>query len=112
MKPEGCATLLGTIRSLLDGKIQVSEQMSGRILEAFSSPAPTKKTGVAGLSDREFEVFELLGIGLTTHKIAKHLHLSPKTVDAHRTNVKDKLHVTKMPELIAGTTNWVASQRP
>ncbi|MEI6070820.1 MAG: response regulator transcription factor [Verrucomicrobiae bacterium] len=112
MKHEGGAKLLGTIRSVLDGKIQVSEQMSGRILEAFSSPAPTKKTGVAGLSDREFEVFELLGIGLTTHKIAKRLHLSPKTVDSHRTNIKAKLHVTKMPELIAFAANWVASQRP
>ena len=112
MKHEGGEKLLGTIRSVLDGKIQVSEQMSGRILESFSSPVTTEKTGVASLSDREFEIFQLLGAGLSTQKIAKRLHLSPKTVDSHRSNIKAKLRLTKMPELIAFAAKWIASEHP
>ena len=110
MKHEGGAKLIDTIRSVLGGKIQVSEQMSGRILESFSGPVSSEKTGVEGLSDREFEVFELLGAGLSTKKIGLRRHLSPKTVDSHRANIKAKLQIKKMSELIAFAANWIASE--
>ena len=110
MKHEGGAKLLAAIRSILTGKIHVSEQMSGRILENYS--APSVHIGVAGLSDREFEVFELLGSGLSTQKIAKRLSLSPKTVDSHRANIKAKLRLTKMSELVAFAARWISSEAP
>ncbi|MFZ4776250.1 MAG: response regulator transcription factor [Terrimicrobiaceae bacterium] len=108
MKHEGGAKLLVAIRSVLDGKIQVSEKMAGRILEAYSSPGD--QIGVAGLSDREFEIFELLGAGLSTPKIGKRLSLSPKTVDSHRANIKSKLHLTKMSELVAYAARWITNE--
>jgi len=110
MKHEGGAKLLSAIRSILAGKIHVSERMSGRILENFSSPSV--HIGVAGLSDREFEVFELLGAGLSTQKIGKRLSLSPKTVDSHRANIKAKLRLTKMSELVAFAARWISSEVP
>jgi DNA-binding NarL/FixJ family response regulator len=110
MKHEGGARLLDAIRSVLGGKIQISELMSVRILEAFSNPASSEKPGVEGLSDREFEVFKLLGSGLSTEKIGARLHLSPKTVDSHRANIKSKLHIKKMSEIIAYAANWIASE--
>ena len=108
MKHEGGAKLLAAIRSILSGKIHVSDQMSGRILENYS--ALSVHIGVAGLSDREFEVFELLGNGLSTQKIAKRLSLSSKTVDSHRANIKAKLRLTKMSELVAFAARWISSE--
>ena len=110
MKHEGGAMLLAAIRAVLGGKIHVSDQMSGRILETYSSPSA--HIGVAGLSDREFEVFELLGAGLSTQEIGKRLSLSPKTVDSHRSNIKAKLRLTKMPELVAFAARWISSEAP
>ena len=108
MKHEGGAKLLAAIRSVLDGKIQVSEQMSGHILESFSSPSD--QIGVGGLTDREFEIFGLIGSGLTTQKIGKRLSLSPKTVDAHRANIKAKLRLKKMSELVAFASRWITTE--
>ncbi len=106
MKHEGGAKLLAAIRSLLAGKIHVSERVSGSILESFSTPvAPV---GVAALSDREFEVFELIGAGLSTEKIGKRLSLSPKTVDSHRASIKAKLGLGKMSELVAFAARWIS----
>ena len=110
MKHEGGARLLAAVRAVLGGKIHVSDQMSGRILETYSSPSA--HIGVAGLSDREFEVFELLGGGLSTQEIGKRLSLSPKTVDSHRSNIKAKLRLTKMPELVAFAARWISSEAP
>ena len=110
MKHEGGAMLLAAIRAVLGGKIHVSDQMSGRILETYSSPSA--HIGVAGLSDREFEVLELLGGGLSTQEIGKRLSLSPKTVDSHRSNIKAKLRLEKMPELVAFAARWISSEAP
>ena len=108
MKHEGGAKLLAGIRSILvDGKIQISEQVSGQIMETFSSRSD--HPGVEGLSDREFEIFGLIGSGLSTLKIGKRLSISPKTVDAHRSHIKTKLHIKKMAELVAFAARWTAS---
>ena len=61
------------------------------------------------LSDREFEIFELLGDGLSTQQIAAKLHLSMKTVDAHRANIKEKLKLRTTSELISFAARWTAS---
>ena len=110
MKHEGGAKLLAAIRAILGGKIHVSDQMAGRILESYSSPSV--HIGVAGLSAREFEVFELIGAGLSTQKIGKRLSLSPKTVDSHRANIKAKLRLTKMSELVAFAARWISAEAP
>ena len=113
MKQEGGKKLLQAIRQVLTGQIYVSEPMSAKILEIFSGhrlsggASPVEK-----LSDREFEVFQLIGEGKGTREIAEQLHLSPKTVEVHRANVKTKLELKSGPELIHYAIRWIESQRP
>ena len=108
-KHEGGEKLMQAIRHVLSGQIYVSERMSAHILEIFSGGKPARKrSSIQQLSDREFEVFELIGKGLSAHEIAERLHLSAKTVDAHRANVKGKLHVKTTSELISYSARWMA----
>lgn len=110
-KEEGGEKLMRAIRHVLSGAIYVSDKMSARILEIFSSgQGGQHRSMIEELSDREFEIFELLGDGLSTQQIADRLHLSMKTVDAHRAKVKAKLKVRTNNELIAYAARWIASQ--
>ena len=63
------------------------------------------------LSDREFEVFQLIGHGKSTRQIASQIHVSAKTVEAHRVNIKQKLKLQTAPELIRFAVRWVESSR-
>jgi DNA-binding NarL/FixJ family response regulator len=110
-KHEGGDNLLVAIRQVLSGKIYVSESMSAHILEIFSGGQPgTVRSSLQNLSDREFEVFRALGEGLSSHEIAKKLHLSAKTVDAHRANIKTKLKINTTAELISFAARWTMTQ--
>jgi DNA-binding NarL/FixJ family response regulator len=110
-KEEGGERLMRAIRHVLSGAIYVSDKMSARILEIFSGgPGKQSRSVVEELSDREFEVFELLGAGLSTQQIAERLRLSMKTVDAHRAKLKSKLKVRTNNELVAYAARWAASQ--
>jgi DNA-binding NarL/FixJ family response regulator len=108
-KHEGGEKLMEAIRRVLSGKIYVSESMSAHILEIFSGgQTGLDRSSIEKLSDREFEVFESLGEGLSSHQIAKKLHLSAKTVDAHRANIKTKLNIKTTAELIAYAARWTS----
>jgi DNA-binding NarL/FixJ family response regulator len=108
-KHEGGEKLMEAIRHVLRGKIYVSESMSAHILEIFSGgQTGLDRSSIEKLSDREFEVFEALGEGLSSQRIAKKLHLSAKTGDAHRANIKTKLQIKTTAELIAYAARWTA----
>ena len=112
MKQEGGQKYLQAIRQVLAGQIYVSEKMSARILENLSG-SPAEKTGaspVQRLSDREFEVFQLIGQGLGTREIAQRLHLSVKTIEVHRINIKEKLQVKTATELVRFAVRWADAQ--
>ena len=112
MKQEGGKKLMEAIRQVLSGQIYVSEKMSARILESFSgrrSPG-ADKSPVENLTDREFEVFQLIGQGKGTRQIAEKLHLSVKTVEVHRVNIKTKLKLESATELIRFAVRWVEGQ--
>jgi DNA-binding NarL/FixJ family response regulator len=110
-KHEGGEKLIAAIRHVLGGNIYVSEHMSAHILEVFSGGHKTvERSTIEELSDREFEVFELLGAGLSANQIANRLHLSAKTVDAHRANIKRKLKIKSVSELISYAARWIADQ--
>lgn len=110
-KHEGGDKLMGAIRHVLSGRIYVSESMSAHILEIFSGgQTGIDRSSIQKLSDREFEVFEALGEGLSSHEIAKKLHLSAKTVDAHRANIKTKLKINTTAELISFSARWTATR--
>jgi DNA-binding NarL/FixJ family response regulator len=110
-KHEGGEKLIEAIRRVLSGKIYVSESMSAHILEIFSGgQTGLDRSSIEKLSDREFEVFESLGEGLSSQQIAKRLHLSAKTVDAHRANIKTKLNIKTTAELISFAARWTLHQ--
>lgn len=111
MKQEGGKKLMEAIRQVISGKIYVSEKMSSEILEIFSGRrANAENSMLEKLSDREFEIFQLIGQGKGTREIAEQLHLSIKTVDVHRANIKGKLKLQSLPELIRFSVRWADAQ--
>jgi DNA-binding NarL/FixJ family response regulator len=111
MKQEGGKKLLQAIRQVLTGQIYVSEKMSARILETFSGRKPEQSASpVARLSDREFEVFQLIGQGKGTKEIAQHLNLSVKTVEVHRAKIKEKLSLLTATDLVRYAVRWAEAQ--
>src|SRR5205814_8173648 len=111
MKQEGGKKLMEAIRQVLNGQIYVSEKMSAKLLEIFSGRrGDAGGSPVAKLTDREFEVFQLIGQGKGTKEIAAQLHLSAKTVEVHRLNIKQKLNLQTAAELIRHAVRWVEGQ--
>lgn len=111
MKEAGGENLLAAIRQILRGEIYVSSAMSARILENISTRRPRGSSSpIEKLTDREFEVFQLIGQGKSTRDIAAQLHLSSKTVDVHRANVKTKLELKDSTALVRHAVRWVESQ--
>jgi DNA-binding NarL/FixJ family response regulator len=113
MKQEGGKKLMQAIRQVLEGQIYVSEKMSARILEVFSGHRnDSVESSLEGLSDREFEIFRSLGQGEGTREIADRLHLSVKTVEVHRSNIKRKLKLTKGAEVVRYAIRWTEARNP
>jgi len=111
MKQEGGRKLMEAIRHVLSGQIYVSEKMSARILEIFSGGRRDNSGSPIGrLTDREFEVFQLIGQGKGTREIAEHLRLSVKTVEVHRANIKEKLGIKTATDLVRFAVRWADVQ--
>ena len=111
MKEAGGENLLTAIRQILRGDIYVSPRMSARILENVSGRKPRgSDSPIEKLSDREFEIFRLIGQGKNTRDIAEQLHLSPKTVDVHRSHIREKLQLTDVTALVRHAVRWVETQ--
>jgi DNA-binding NarL/FixJ family response regulator len=111
MKQEGPENILRAMRQVLDGQTYVSERMSVRILNVFSGRSDKARSPIARLSDREFEILQLIGQGKDSSAIAKQLHVSSKTVDAHRGHIKEKLNLRNGTELIYYAVRWVGAQQ-
>jgi len=110
MKDEGTEKLVAAIRLVLGGDIYVSETMSARMLHKFVEGSPDEGSSpIDRLSDRELQVFELIGRGLGTREIAAKLHLSVKTIEAHRAHIKDKLDLKNSIELLQHAMRWIES---
>ena len=103
-KQEGGDKLIDAMRRVLRGEIAVSDRLTGRLLETFGRK--TVRSSLEGLSDRELEVFQLIGQGKTMKEIGAALHLSPKTVEVHRAHIREKLRVTSAAELVAYAARW------
>ena len=109
-KHSGAVKIVEAIRAVLNGRIYVSEEMSAHLLEQLSGRSSQQmRSPVEQLSDREFEVFELIGQGLSAHDIAQRLFLSAKTVDAHRANIKEKLNIRNGKDLMRFAIQWIES---
>jgi DNA-binding NarL/FixJ family response regulator len=112
MKQAGPAMMVQAIRQVLAGKVAVSAAISAAILESLTRPGVARDGGstVGKLSNREFEILRLIGQGRDSHDIAEALHLSIKTVDTHRGNIKTKLGLRNSTELIHYAVRWVGEQ--
>jgi DNA-binding NarL/FixJ family response regulator len=111
MKEAGGENLLAAIRHVLSGQVYVSPKMSAKILENLSGRKPRGSSSpIEKLSDREFEIFQLIGQGKSTREIAHQLNLSSKTVDVHRGHIKEKLELKDATSLVRHAVRWVETQ--
>jgi DNA-binding NarL/FixJ family response regulator len=111
MKEAGGESLLGAIRQVLRGEVYVSPKLAAGLLENLSGRRPRgSDSPIKQLTDREFEIFQLIGQGKSTQDIAAQLHLSPKTVDVHRGNIKTKLALKDATSLVRHAVRWVETQ--
>jgi len=106
MKQESADILLQAIRKVLQGDIYLSGQMSDVVINRMAGNGKGK-TGIDALSNRELEVFELIGNGVATRKISEKLNISVKTVETHRARIKDKLGIQNSTELVHYAVNWI-----
>ena len=97
------------IRRVAAGHVALSESMAEEIMLNFAlgDSKPKSKSGIEALSDRELEVFMLLGEGKSTHEVASTLRISPKTVDVHKMNIRSKLAMSDPAELAYFAIRWV-----
>lgn len=111
MKEAGGENFLAALRQVLGGQVYVSPRLSAQILENLSARRPRGSTSpIEKLTDREFEVFQLIGQGKSTRDIAEQLHLSSKTVDVHRGHIKEKLGLGDITSLVRHAVRWVETQ--
>lgn len=111
MKEAGGESLLGAIRQVLRGEIYVSPKLAAGLLENLSTRRPRGSTSpIKQLTDREFEILQLVGQGKSTQDISAQLHLSPKTVDVHRGNIKAKLDLKDATALVRYAVRWIETQ--
>jgi DNA-binding NarL/FixJ family response regulator len=110
-KQEAMEKMIDAIRSILAGHVYLSEAMNDRLLQRLTTDQKAVgQSPVETLSDRELEVFEMIGRGCATRDIARQLHLSIKTVDTYREKIKQKLKLASAAELSKHAFQWVQDQ--
>jgi DNA-binding NarL/FixJ family response regulator len=110
-KQEPSENLLHAIRQVLRDEIYLSQRMSSRLLHQARGGKAIDDDPVRSLSNRELEVFEMIGQGLTIRQIAGKLQLSPKTIETHREKVKGKLNLRNSAELGRRAVQWVLEKQ-
>jgi len=109
MKREAAKKVIQGIRAVLAGQVFVSEKISALMAERFVEGRSAGASPVEQLSDRELEVFQLLGRGQSTRQIADHLHVGFKTVQAYCARIKEKLQLPNATELLRAAMQWNAA---
>lgn len=103
--------VLEAIHRVLAGRLAVSDELSHRLMTSATGRSKVEKSPIQQLSDREMEVFQLLGEGLGTKQIAERLKRSSKTIDTYRLRIKVKLKVDSATKLVVQAARWVAEAR-
>ena len=106
-KQESPEKIIEAIRRVLSGDIYLSSRMTSRLLQRVTTGTAQGTDPIATLTDRELEVFELIGQGLATKQIAVRLDVCQKTVESHREKIKVKLGLSGASELVRHATHWV-----
>jgi DNA-binding NarL/FixJ family response regulator len=112
MKQEATEKVLVAIRRILGGDVYVSDRIAKLMMHHFvgGTPAPGDSP-VAGLTDRELEVFRLIGEGHGTRQIAEELHISVKTVESYQAHIKEKLSLRNARELVQCAIQWTIREK-
>lgn len=112
MKRDTTKKILGAIRTVLEGKIYLNPEFASTLTQRFidGSSASIRKSPIEQLSDRELEVFRMLGDGLETRKIGESLNISIKTVQVYCARIKEKLRLNTATELLREAVRWKESQ--
>jgi DNA-binding NarL/FixJ family response regulator len=109
MKQEATGRVLTAIRQILRGDVYVSERMAKKMVQQFVAGGGTiRRSSIEELSDRELQVFRLIGQGHGTRQIAEELHLSVKTVESYYAHIKEKLSLRNVRELVQHAVQWVS----
>jgi DNA-binding NarL/FixJ family response regulator len=107
MKQEATENVLVALRRILQSEMYVSERVASAILRQLASgPGRTSQGAIERLSDRELEVFRLIGEGHGTRRIAEELHLSVKTVESYQAHIKEKLALQSSRDLMQRAIEW------
>lgn len=111
MKREATKKVVTAIHKVLRGQLYLSEKMTTRLVCKFVDGKPEAGTSpIDRLTDRELEVFSLLGRGNGTRQISEQLYLSVKTIETYRSRIKEKLNLTSASELLQHAFQWVNSE--
>jgi DNA-binding NarL/FixJ family response regulator len=109
-KDEASEKVMSAIRRVVAGEIYLSDSMTARVLKNLSGKN-SEASPMERLTDRELEVFQLIGKGKTAKEIAETLGLGLTTIDTYRARIKEKLHLKNATELVHEAAEWVRSQR-
>jgi DNA-binding NarL/FixJ family response regulator len=113
MKQEATDLVLTAIRRILKGQVYVPDRVASRLLRQYAHTATvTARSPLAALSDRELEVFRLIGAGRSTRQIAESLHLSVKTVESYQAHIKEKLELSNARELQYHAIELAVREKP
>lgn len=111
MKNESSDDIIKAIRKVMSGQVYLSDNMMTTLVRGKTNSGVEKGDSlVSSLTDRELEVFRLFGMGWTTRRIARELHLSIKTIETYCARIKDKLELSNSNELIRHAVQWVNSR--
>lgn len=112
MKQVATEKVLLAVRRILSGEIYVSDRVANRMLKRYiTGSGTTGNSSIADLSDRELEVFRLIGEGHGTRQIAEELHISIKTVESYQAHIKDKLSLRSARELMQHAIQWNMNEK-
>jgi DNA-binding NarL/FixJ family response regulator len=111
MKYESSDTLLAAIRKIFNGGIYISDDMNKKLLMGMmQGKKEINESPIQVLSDRELEVFELIGQGKSSAEISKQLHLAAKTIETYRSRIKDKLGYKNATEMMFQAIKWIENE--
>jgi DNA-binding NarL/FixJ family response regulator len=111
MKQEATEMVLVAIRRILEGEVYVSNRVANRMLKQLVGGTPTtRKSTIEDLTDRELEVFRLIGEGHGTRQISDELRLSVKTVETYQSHIKEKMGLKNARELVQYAIQWAISE--
>ena len=112
MKQEATEKVLVALRRIMAGEIYVSDRIANKMLKHYITGSGTlRNSSIADLSDRELEVFRLIGEGHGTRQIAEELHLSVKTVESYQAHIKEKLSLRSARELMQHAIQWNMNEK-